>query len=139
MPQTVTVRSGDNYQTRVTAGKHKLVADEPEGVGDDLGMAPTQLLLGAIGSCVSITLMMYARRKEWPLDRVDVTLDLEREKDRAPGEPARIVSRIILHGPLNEEQRQRCEYIASRCPVRRLVSGETEIRDEVTLAGNRPA
>lgn len=132
MPQTVTVRSRDNYQTQVMSGKHQLVADEPPGVGDDLGMSPTQLLLGAIGACVSITLKMYARRKEWPLDKVEVTVELER--DTGGENRPRITSRIKLFGDLDEEQRQRFEYIASRCPVRKLVSGETEIRDEVRLA-----
>ncbi|MBM3960252.1 MAG: OsmC family protein [SAR202 cluster bacterium] len=133
MPQTVTVRSRANYQTQVISGKHQLLADEPQGVGDDLGMSPTQLLLGAIGACASITLRMYAARKGWPLERVEVTVELERERGHGEDRP-RILSRIKLFGDLSEEQRQRFEYVAARCPVRKLVSDETEISDEVELA-----
>ena len=57
---TVRVLSGDNYQTKILAGNHELMADEPAGIGDDSGPTPYEFLLAALGACTSITLIMYA-------------------------------------------------------------------------------
>ncbi|MBI4219172.1 MAG: OsmC family protein [Chloroflexi bacterium] len=127
MARTVTVRSGTRYQTSVTNGKHTLVSDEPEGTGDDFGPTPTELLLGALGACTSITLLMYAERKSWPLQSVRVDLDL------AGRDPGQISRRIIFEGPLNEEQRDRLGQIAARCPTHKLIAGPTVITDEVSV------
>ena len=62
------------FTQRITIGDHELVSDEPRPTGDDAGPTPYDLLLGALGACTSMTVRMYARRKDWPLDQVRVTL-----------------------------------------------------------------
>ena len=136
----VTVRSDERYQTQIVAGRHELIADEPVGVGDDAGPSPYELLLAALGACTSMTLLMYARRKQWPLDGVTVELEHDRVyADDCEGceDPAtfidRIDRRIRLHGPLDEEQRERLAYIATRCPVHKTLSGTPRIVDAVEV------
>lgn len=115
---------GGKFQQDVVVGPHRLVADEPrENGGDDLGPAPHDLLLAALGACTSMTVKAYAERKGWPLARVHV--ELSQGKDGA----AHVIERRIrLEGPLDEEQRARLLEIAGRCPVHRTLTGEVRIQ-----------
>ena len=75
---TVSVRSAGDLQVAVRLGEHSLLADEPPGIGDGKGPTPYDLLLAALGSCTVMTLLMYARRKHWPLEDVQVELHHDR-------------------------------------------------------------
>lgn len=112
----------------VMIGRHVLRADEPvESGGDDLGPAPHELLLAALGACTAMTVQMVADRKGWPLEHVEVHL---RRGVLPPGEggPATLIVRdIILDGPLNEDQRKRLLDIAEKCPVHKTLTGEIRI------------
>jgi putative redox protein len=134
---TVIVR-GDatGLAQEIETGRHRLVADEPvEAGGTDTGPSPYELLLAALGACTSMTLSMYARRKQWPLERVTVRLrhDKIHAKDCAECETKegmldRIEREISLTGPLDGEQRERLLAIANRCPVHRTLVSEVDIR-----------
>ena len=132
---TVTVRSQQHYQQVIIAGSHFLYVDEPEEVGGrDTAPNPYELLLGALGACTSITLEMYARRKGWPLDGVEVVLDHTKDyaKDCENCEENdarldRIQINVKLKGDLSDEQRERLVYIASRCPVNQTLSAGLNI------------
>lgn len=136
---SVTVLSGENYRTRIVARGHELVADEPAGIGDDAGPNPYELLLAALGACTSMTLLMYARRKGWPLDGVTIELSHDRvytdDSENCDDSKAlvdRIERKIQLHGPLSDEQRQRLGYIATRCPLDKTLSSAPRIVDHVS-------
>ena len=109
------------YQQTVRAGQHQLLADEPKSMGgEDAGPAPFDYLLAALGACTSMTLRMYAERKELPLDKVEV--ELCHERIEVDGQLCdRIRRRITLHGDLSSEQRQRMLEIAGKCPVARTL------------------
>jgi putative redox protein len=122
------------YTQRITAGNHELVADEPRPVGDDAGPTPYDLLLAALGSCTSMTVRMYAKRKEWPLDQVRVTLRHSRihaedcaDCETRVGLVNQIDLDIELIGDLDDEQRQRLLLIAGRCPVHQTLTSEVHI------------
>ena len=70
----VTETSAGGFTRQISAGHHHLLADEPPPVGDDAGPTPYDLLLAALGACKSMTVRMYADRKQWPLDQIRVTL-----------------------------------------------------------------
>ena len=140
---TVTVRSLSGYQQEIIAGDHVVFADEPVDVGgDDTGPNPYELLLGALGSCTAITLQMYAARKQWPLERLEI--ELTHSKDHArdcadcPESKVRldrITRRIRLVGDLDAAQRQRLMEIAQRCPVHQtLTEGRVEVADSELLS-----
>jgi putative redox protein len=121
------------YQQSVTAGRHTLIADEPESMGGgDAGPAPFDYLLTALGACTSMTLRMYAERKELPLTRVTVTLGHEKVEVEGRGRIDRITRRISLEGNLTPEQRERMLEIANRCPVHRTLSGNLDIDSQLT-------
>jgi len=126
----ITARVGaTGYRTEITAGPHSLVADEPiTAGGTGTGPTPYELLLGALASCMAMTLRMYADRKRWPLESVGIQLRTERahDKDCAECEQSevgipRVSRRIVLVGPLSEEQRLRLHQIADRCPVKQTL------------------
>lgn len=133
----VVVRTGtDGYTTEVRAGRHSLLADEPESVGgDDLGPTPYGLLAAALGACTSMTLRMYADRKGWDLKEVRVHLSHAKDYASDAGESDNPKSRIDifereleLEGDLDEKQRKRLLEIADRCPVHRTLHGDVEVR-----------
>jgi putative redox protein len=131
---TVTEAGSGTYTQQITAGQHRLVADEPKPIGDDAGPTPYDLLLAALGSCTSMTLRMYADRKGWPLERVRVTLRHSRihAKDCAECESSvgfvdQIDRDIELSGDLDDTQRQRLLYMADRCPVHQTLTSEVHV------------
>lgn len=140
----VTITSLSNLRNEVSYGEGQtLVTDEPVALGGEgAGPDPYTLLLAALGSCVSMTLVLYARRKGWPLERVRVRLRQRRvhAKDCAECESDsddfihHIERAVELEGDLSEEQRTRLQEIAHRCPVHRTLINEiavTELRDDV--------
>jgi putative redox protein len=146
----VTETGTGTFQQRVSAGRHRFLADEPVGVGDDTGPTPYDLLLAGLGTCTSMTLRMYADRKGWPLTGVEVRLAHDRvhADDCADCDATAVfvetIDRTIeLHGPLTEEQRSSLLAIADRCPVHRTLTGAIHVRtrllDTHRLADAAPA
>jgi len=137
MTTTLTVLHLDGYQHEITSRGHSIVADEPEEVGgDDTGLSPYELLLGALGACTAMTLRMYAMRKGWPLE--DVKVELSHEKVHADdcadcetdqGRLSVIRRSVVVQGDLTPEQTERLQQIASMCPVHRTLTGTVEILD----------
>ena len=119
------------YQQTVSNGRHTLIADEPQAMGgDDAGLAPFDFLLAALGSCTSITLRMYAQRKNLPLTHVSVALT--HEKIDVDGRKVdRIERNITLIGELSVEQRERLLEIANKCPMYRTLQSDIKIDSRI--------
>jgi len=143
-PREVVVEgSARGFAQEITVGGHVLAADEPVEVGGtDTGPGPYDLLLAALGSCTSITVAMYARRKKWPLETVRVRLrhsrvyaaDCENCETKV-GWLDRIERDIELVGSLDEAQRARLVEIANKCPVHRTLTSEVVIRTRLVAQG----
>jgi uncharacterized OsmC-like protein len=137
---SVVVRAtGLGFAQEIVAGQHRLNADEPSSAGGtDTGPTPYELLLAALGACTSITVGMYARRKNWPLESIVVRLSHSKvhaedcfECQTAAGMLNRIDLEIELHGSLTPEQRLRLFEIAEKCPVHRTLTSEIDIRSHL--------
>ena len=133
----VIVSSIGYLKEEIRSGKHVVIADEPlEAGGTDEGPAPYELLLAALGACTAMTLQIYARRKQWPLENVEVSLSHDRiyaqdcaECVTKEGKITRIDRYISLTGELSDEQKSRLLEIAQQCPVHRTLTSEISIRD----------
>ena len=136
-PGTVLViERGDGAFTHVLLdGRHMLIADEPKPEGDDRGPNPYELLLMALGACTSMTVRLYARRKQWPLEGIQVRLRHSRVHDQdcidCEEGKVRLLDRIDreleFRGALSDEQKQRLLEIAEKCPVHRTLSSPITI------------
>lgn len=127
MPTTVHAAI-DNlpYTVTLLGGEHQWLADEPADLGGaNAGPTPGQLLLSSLGACTAITLKMYANRKEWPLEKVDIELILN--PDGKPTSGTDIQRRLTLHGALDDDQKERLLQIANACPIHKLLSGDVRI------------
>jgi putative redox protein len=133
----ITARTGPGgFLTEILVNRHSLLADEPVGAGGtDQGPTPFDLLVAALGACTSMTLRMYADRKQWPLEAATIRLkhakihaaDCEACEIRE-GMLDRIEREVELEGPLDGEQKKRLLQIADRCPVHKTLTSEVEIK-----------
>jgi putative redox protein len=131
---TVTATGTGTYTQQIAVGNHRLVSDEPRPIGDDAGPTPYDLVLAGLGACTSMTVRMYADRKDWPLERVRVTLRHSRihaddcaECETTKGWINHIDCDVELAGDLDDTQRQRLLHIAERCPVHQTLTSEVHI------------
>ena len=133
----VVVRGGaDSFKQEITAGQHRLIADEPVSAGGgDAGPDPYDYLLAALGVCTSMTVGFYARRNKFPLKNIKVSLwhsrihakDCE-ECETREGMVDRIDVEVELTGALSAEQHGALMDIAAKCPVHRTLTSEINIR-----------
>jgi putative redox protein len=111
MAQGIARIGKDRYRTEIEVGGRPLVADEPPALGGQgAGFAPYDLLLASLGACTAITLRMYADRKGWPLETLEVGLRLHGVEERR-------IARTLTIAGLDEEQKARLADIAERTPV----------------------
>lgn len=129
------------FKTTLTAGEHELIADEPENVkgGQDQGPDPYDYLLMSLGSCTVMTVKMYARRKEWPLD--DIFLELKHNKhhdedckncEEKESKIDVIRKELIIEGDISDEQLDKLLDISKKCPVHRTLLSDIKIESSIT-------
>lgn len=127
--------SETKFLTKVRAGKHSFVVDEPEELGGaNAGPQPQHLILSALGSCAAITLRMYADHKTWPLEQIDVKLQFEGEAASENQLMPNITMQILVQGNLSPEQLERLAIIAQKCPVHKSLSPAFKITTSLALA-----
>lgn len=125
------VLTNKNYLAEAKTRNHFLVIDEPVASGgDDNGPTPVEYLLTAIGSCVSITLRMYAERKGWDVGKISVNIS-QNEKQTSEGIEKWLEEEISFEKEITEDQRKRLLVIAGKCPVAKMVKGETKIESKI--------
>jgi len=136
-PPDVIVRgTAKSFLQEVSSGRHRLQGDEPISFGgNDLAPGPYDYLLIALGSCTSMTVGLYARRKQIPLETVTVSLSHHRihaedceQCETKTGMLDQLDARIELTGNLSTEQRAKLMEIAAKCPVHRTLKSEINIK-----------
>jgi uncharacterized OsmC-like protein len=135
-PDVIVHGTADGFRQDVVVGKHSLVADEPVSAGGgNAGPDPYDYLLTALGACTSMTVGLYARRKQFPLVNVTVSLRHSRiyandceECETKEGMLDRIDVDVELTGSLSVEQHAKLMEIAEKCPVHRTLTSEIDIR-----------
>jgi putative redox protein len=118
--------AGDGFATKVTTDDgHEITIDEPASAGGaDTGPSPRRLLAASVASCVSITIRMYAERKDWDVSGLEVTTEIDETSPR--GEPTPIHTSVTLPEHLDDDQRERILRIAEKCPVHATLEGEVD-------------
>lgn len=129
----------DGLQAKIDVRQFQFVSDEAaEDGGSDMGPNPPEIMLGSLGACAVITAKLYAQRKGWDLQEIDVALELERV-DPAHY-PAEAGSASMMHvirkqfrfrGDLSEEQKSRLVEIAGKCPVARVLQYPVLFEDTI--------
>jgi putative redox protein len=124
-------RQRERFRHDVTVRKHNLTADEPEDAGgDDAGPSPQEMLAAALASCTAITMEMYAARKGWDVTGMEVDC---RYSPAERGSPTRFELIMRMPAHLSEEQVDRLQVIAAKCPVHRTLEGEVAFDERVEL------
>lgn len=132
--------TGRPYAQAITAGHHRLGADEPASVGGgDTGPTPYDFLLAALGACTSMTLRMYAARKKMDLGRITVRLRHAKvhgadcaECEGREGRLDRIDREIAIDGALDRATRDKLLEIADKCPVHRTIENRPVVVTRIT-------
>ncbi len=124
-------RQLENFRHDIKVRSHTITADEPrDHGGDDNGPSPQELLAAALASCTAVTMEMYAKRKGWDLS--GLTVDCEyTPAERGSVTRFNVVMKVPAH--LSEEQIERLQVIAAKCPVHRTLEGEVEVAERVEL------
>jgi putative redox protein len=113
------------YAVSITVSGHTLKGDEPLSFGGgNLGPAPYDLLLAALGECTAMTVRWYAIQQKWPLEKVEVKLSHQKIDKVDTFE-----KQVIVHGDaLTDEQRKKLVDVAAKCPVQRTLESDVVIR-----------
>jgi len=138
--QPVIVRSGNALRNEISAGPHRMIADEPASAGGtEAGPTPYDFLSAGLGACTSMTMHVVAKREKIPLEGVEIKVENDRmhAEDCADclttsGYIHRFNVIIKLIGDLTPAQRSRMLDVARRCPVNKTLT--SEIRIEESLA-----
>ena len=137
---SIRAKSIEGLKVQIYAGQHGMIADEPLDVGgEDAGPSPYDFLLSSLAACTIMTLHVYARRKGWALDSVEVKLDTAKiyakdceDCESDPNAKVDIIEReLIIHGEFEDDQLSRLIEIADLCPIHRTLTSETKIRTKV--------
>jgi len=127
------------FLENISVGRHRLHADEPVTAGgQDAAPSPYELLLAALGACKAITLRIYAKRKGWSLQGVQLNLSHSKVHaedcancERTDSLIDRIDVEVKLQGELSAEQRKTLLAIAEKCPIHRTLTSHIQIRTRV--------
>lgn len=118
-----------NYTCTVQDSMHMYIIDEPESKGGaNVGPSPISALLASLASCIAITLKMYADRKEINTGKINVNVEL-RQSGSGKNIKSTFLRKIHVENSIEPAQMDRLNYIASVCPVSRLLSGEIEMKN----------
>ena len=116
--------AGFSHEVDLGDGREIVVDEPPDAGGTDTGPRPTQLLASSLAGCTAITIELYAERKGWDVDGLEVAVDMQSDAER---KPTHFAVEVRLPEGLDEEQRKKLMVIAEKCPVHKLLEHGAEI------------
>ena len=116
--------AGFSHEVDLGDGREIVVDEPPDAGGTDTGPRPTQLLASSLAGCTAITIELYAERKGWDLDGLEVSVDMQSDPER---KPTHFAVEVALPDGLDDEQRKKLMVIAEKCPVHKLLEHGAEI------------
>jgi putative redox protein len=123
--------TSETFTHSVEIRNHQLVVDEPEEFGgNDQGPSPQELLAASLATCTAVTIEMYAKRKGWDIGTVEVAVEYTPAER---GCPTKFSLDLRLPAGCTDDQRERLQVIAAKCPVHRTLEGEVIFEDRVTI------
>jgi len=131
IPTSKVTLSTRNYRAEATMRNHYAVVDEPvDKGGDDNAPTPVEYLLTAVGSCVAITLRMYAARQGWDLGEITVKV-FQKQELTSDGIKKRLQEEITFEKEVTLEQKEKLTEIAGKCPVAKMIKGQTQVDSKI--------
>ena len=113
------------YKTEIKTNNHLIIADEPEKVGgQDLGFTPTELLNSSLAACSAITIRMYAERKGWDVQHININV---KHKINITSQTITFEKEIEVIGNLDATQKKRLIEIGEKCPVEKMLKGDIKV------------
>ena len=116
--------AGFSHEVDLGDGREIVVDEPPDAGGTDTGPRPTQLLASSLAGCTAITIELYAERKGWDVDGLEVAVGMRSDAER---KPTHFAVEVDLPEGLDDEQRRRLMVIAEKCPVHKLLEHGAEI------------
>lgn len=119
------------FKTEIQAKNHIIVADEPTEVGgQNLGFTPTELLESSLAACSAMTIRMYADRKEWDVQHININVGFKRNIQT---HKVIFTKEVEITGNLNEDQRLRLLEMGSNCPIEKMLKGEITVTSSLKI------
>ena len=119
-PMVVTHEGGVKFATEIRG--HRVVVDQPAGVGADEGPMPLELLGASVGTCVALYVQQFCETRGLPYEGMRV--EVEQIGARNPSRVARFDVRVVLREEIPSEYAGMLERVAKSCPAHNtLVSG----------------
>lgn len=129
MKTTIARIGKQKYKTEIQAKNHIIIADEPLEVGGEgLGFTPTELLEASLAACSVMTIRMYADRKGWDLEDVEIKVGFKRNLTT---HQVTFIKEVRLEGNLDSEQREKLLHIGGKCPIEKIISGPVSVISEL--------
>jgi len=126
---TITASTKGNFETTISNGIHEITSDEPTSIGGtDKGLNPTELLQSSLAACSGITMKMYANRKEWKVEDIEVNVT---SLENLNTKELYLKKKIRIKSDLDEKQLERMLVIAGKCPIHKLLVKSIEIKTEL--------
>ncbi|MFA4995449.1 MAG: OsmC family protein [Bdellovibrionales bacterium] len=128
---TITENGESPYAVTIKISGHTIKGDEPVSFGGgNTGPSPYDFLITALGECTAITVRLYAERKNWPLEEVEVIIDFHKEFVEGQRQPVDVFEKhVILRGAdLSDEQRQRLLEISAKSPIHQSLENKAMIK-----------